>query len=246
MKLLALICIVVIAVFLPKWLSNYRIRAKGREGERRVASKLGKTKNGKKYMINNLVIRTSHESTIQIDHIFINCNGIWVIETKNYAGMINGNDFWENWTQTLAYGKVKNKFFNPVKQNEIHIRVLRHYLGEDAPLNNIVVFADPNTEMKYVESKNAVLISRLKNTVWKPNNLNLSVEKMEHYYSILIDLKKQAPADKEHTKNMKKRGSRERKGLCPRCGGELVEKEGEYGKFLGCSNYPNCKYTKKK
>jgi ssDNA-binding Zn-finger/Zn-ribbon topoisomerase 1 len=45
---------------------------------------------------------------------------------------------------------------------------------------------------------------------------------------------------------MKKRGSRERKGLCPRCGGELVEKEGEYGKFLGCSNYPNCKYTKKK
>lgn len=32
--------------------------------------------------------------------------------------------------------------------------------------------------------------------------------------------------------------------LCPQCGGLLIEKNGKYGKFLGCSNYPNCKYTK--
>lgn len=31
---------------------------------------------------------------------------------------------------------------------------------------------------------------------------------------------------------------------CPRCGRELILKEGKYGKFWGCSNYPNCKYTK--
>jgi len=31
---------------------------------------------------------------------------------------------------------------------------------------------------------------------------------------------------------------------CPNCGGELIEKNGKYGKFLGCSNYPKCKYTK--
>ena len=31
---------------------------------------------------------------------------------------------------------------------------------------------------------------------------------------------------------------------CPECGGELVIREGRYGKFIGCSNYPTCKYTR--
>ena len=31
---------------------------------------------------------------------------------------------------------------------------------------------------------------------------------------------------------------------CPKCGGRLISREGQYGKFLGCSNYPNCTYTK--
>ena len=30
--------------------------------------------------------------------------------------------------------------------------------------------------------------------------------------------------------------------VCPECGGNLQERNGRYGKFLGCSNYPNCKY----
>ncbi|MFW9867034.1 MAG: type I DNA topoisomerase [Candidatus Thorarchaeota archaeon] len=30
---------------------------------------------------------------------------------------------------------------------------------------------------------------------------------------------------------------------CPQCGSELQEREGKYGKFLGCSNFPECKYT---
>ena len=30
---------------------------------------------------------------------------------------------------------------------------------------------------------------------------------------------------------------------CPECGGTLVFREGCYGEFLGCSNYPRCKYT---
>jgi hypothetical protein len=32
-------------------------------------------------------------------------------------------------------------------------------------------------------------------------------------------------------------------GICPRCGGTLMERSGKYGPFLGCSNYPNCKFT---
>ena len=32
---------------------------------------------------------------------------------------------------------------------------------------------------------------------------------------------------------------------CPECGEPLRFKEGRYGAFLGCSNYPKCKYTAK-
>ena len=32
---------------------------------------------------------------------------------------------------------------------------------------------------------------------------------------------------------------------CPKCGGALQIRNGKYGQFYGCSNYPRCKYTKK-
>ncbi|HVN25864.1 MAG TPA: type I DNA topoisomerase [Syntrophorhabdales bacterium] len=33
-------------------------------------------------------------------------------------------------------------------------------------------------------------------------------------------------------------------GVCPNCGGNLVEKTGRFGRFIACSTYPNCKFTK--
>lgn len=32
--------------------------------------------------------------------------------------------------------------------------------------------------------------------------------------------------------------------FCPECGGQLVIKHGRNGKFIGCSNFPDCKFTK--
>lgn len=35
------------------------------------------------------------------------------------------------------------------------------------------------------------------------------------------------------------------KGLsCPRCGGGLVKRNGRFGAFYGCSNFPDCRYTR--
>ena len=31
---------------------------------------------------------------------------------------------------------------------------------------------------------------------------------------------------------------------CPECGGELVYRTGRYGKFISCSNFPKCRYTR--
>lgn len=33
---------------------------------------------------------------------------------------------------------------------------------------------------------------------------------------------------------------------CPKCGGMLKEKNGKFGAFIGCSNYPKCDFTKNK
>jgi hypothetical protein len=32
--------------------------------------------------------------------------------------------------------------------------------------------------------------------------------------------------------------------VCEKCGAKLILKEGKYGSFYGCSNYPRCKFTK--
>ena len=32
--------------------------------------------------------------------------------------------------------------------------------------------------------------------------------------------------------------------ICPDCGGELVIRQGRYGKFISCSNFPTCKYSR--
>lgn len=33
--------------------------------------------------------------------------------------------------------------------------------------------------------------------------------------------------------------------VCPKCGGQLIPKKGKYGAFIGCGNYPECRYTMK-
>lgn len=34
-----------------------------------------------------------------------------------------------------------------------------------------------------------------------------------------------------------------KKAVCPKCGKPLSEKNGKFGKFLGCSGFPGCRYT---
>ena len=45
-------------------------------------------------------------------------------------------------------------------------------------------------------------------------------------------------------KNMEKKAPEETGELCPNCQSPLVIKQSRYGKFVACSNYPECKYIK--
>ena len=62
------------------------------------------------------------------------------------------------------------------------------------------------------------------------NNKSIFAKELEYYLDNLMK------NDTELKKNIYK---------CPKCGGRLVPRSGQYGKFMGCSNYPDCKYTKK-
>ena len=62
------------------------------------------------------------------------------------------------------------------------------------------------------------------------NNKSIFVKELESDYNYLMK------NDTELKRNIYK---------CPECGGRLVPRSGPYGKFMGCSNYPNCKYIKK-
>lgn len=45
--------------------------------------------------------------------------------------------------------------------------------------------------------------------------------------------------------DMEKKASEETGEVCPECGNPLVIRNGRYGEFVACSNYPECKYIKK-
>lgn len=92
----------------------------GEEGERIVKKVLGHDIADEKYVINNLMIVNEGKSS-QIDHLVVCLNGIFVIETKNYSGLILGNENQKEWTQVLGGGSERHKFYNPVLQNRSHI-----------------------------------------------------------------------------------------------------------------------------
>ena len=74
-----------------------------------------------------------------------------------------------------------------------------------------------------------------------------SVEDAEVYWKDVLndfyvvfenDLKNAEEDDKTYKVKDKKTGEK-----CPVCGGDLVYKDGRNGRFIGCSNFPDCTYT---
>ena len=49
----------------------------------------------------------------------------------------------------------------------------------------------------------------------------------------------------DHLDNSVKAVYKDSNNICPQCGQPLILRKGKYGKFFGCSSYPNCNYIKK-
>ena len=173
---------------------------------------------------------------------------IFVIETKNYKGWIHGNEKSEYWTQSI-YNK-KTKFRNPIRQNWAHIYALKEALSEFQQIRYfpIVVFAG-SASLKNVNSQMPVIYdNELVQTIMKSSKFpNLSIVQVDSIVDKLNEVKSlDKEAKKEHVYQVwnyvHERRQKEKLLICPRCGGKLIFREGPYGKFYGCSNYPKCRY----
>lgn len=214
----------------------------GREGEEEV--RLTLERSGQPGIFDNFMLVENGRSR-QIDHIVVNSNGVFVIETKNLSGQIYGEEDWQEWTQVLSYGKVKNKFYNPVKQNLTHVRCVQKLLPKGVPVWSLIVFVQNNTA--FIRSRGVVALSQLPAVLDQPTGYHLSAGQIEEICSLLAKAQANAKiSDEEHVREVVQMRAAVEAGICPRCGGHLVEREGRYGPFYGCENYPKCKFTKKR
>lgn len=234
---------------------------KGKRGEMRVFNILSLLPD--EYTILNDLVFPTERGTTQIDHLVISKYGIFAIETKNYRGEIYGDDNRQEWTQLIVtevtYAKkwwktytyvTKNHFYNPVKQSLGHAFRVKELLSAFPRIKvvPIVVFvgdailSNVNSRHHVVYEENLLdVISSYRTIYLTDDDLHKIIDIIESYNI------RQFVKDREHVKNIRAAVRETNKfinaGICPKCGGRLVERRGKYGFFYGCSNYPKCRFT---
>lgn len=260
--LLIILLIIILVVSLFIYLARYNsAKQKGKRGEMRVSAILSKLSD-EYTILNDLVFRTE-KGTTQIDHIVVSKYGIFTIETKNYRGEIYGDDNRKEWTQLIVtkvtYAKnwwktytyvTKNRFYNPVKQSVGHALRIKELLSvfPHVKIVPIVVFTG-DAILRYVESNNHVVYEKnLLDVIDGYKTTYLTDNDVQAVLAILTSNNiRETVSDRQHVKNLRI-AAREvnatiNSGICPKCGGHLIKRNGKYGTFYGCSNYPKCRFT---
>ena len=89
-------------------------------------------------------------------------------------------------------------------------------------------------------------IINVKYTANMEHDLDLIAEDKLDNVKVLKDFyNKFEPMVQDAFKNMEKKEAKQTGENCPECGSPLVIRNGRYGEFVACSNYPTCKYIKK-
>lgn len=225
----------------------FRPSIKGWFGEKTVALYL-KALPKDEYNIVNDVILPSDNGTTQIDHVVISLYGIFVIETKNYVGWIYGDEKSDQWIQNI-YGK-KNSFMNPIHQNFGHVKAIEKRLIQysNLPIVPIVAFS-AKCDLKVKTLSNVVYFHRICAVIRSYNSKVLSSSDVLAIVNLLYDENiHSAKVKKEHVETINNMKSEIEcatvGGKCPKCSGTLIERCGKYGAFIGCSNYPKCRFSK--
>ena len=149
---------------------------------------------GAKFLF-NIYVPKKDEETTEIDVLMISPKGLFVFESKNYSGWIFGSDTQKYWYQTLPTGRRKShkeKFYNPVFQNNTHVKYIKSLIGNELPIHSIITFSDRCTLMNVnVKNTNVKVINRyevykLISSIYKNNPDDiLSIDQINEIYNQL-------------------------------------------------------------
>lgn len=237
---------IIFGVFAILLLISRLLPSLGEIGEKKVSKKLRKKLPIEEYVVIDDVTIPSQYGTAQIDHIVVSVYGIFIIETKNYSGIISGSDNSEYWIKNV-FGN-KYEFRNPLKQNFGHVKALQAFIDLPRSFFFPIVCFTESSKLNITTRDPVVHTKDLINVIRSQNNRKLDVDEMQKWVNVI---QKSAIKDKNikkiHVKNVKanvaERESKIKNHICPRCGGLLILRHGQFGSFWGCSNYPNCKFT---
>lgn len=109
-------CLVYIRLKERRLIEQVTSISRGEWSERRVVLKLLKLGINPKAIFHDLYIQKPNGEYTQVDVVVATKAGIIVFEVKDYSGWIFGNEHQKYWTQLLAYGKERHRFYNPVMQ----------------------------------------------------------------------------------------------------------------------------------
>jgi hypothetical protein len=129
---------------------------RGTQSERDLISALLDYGISPRAIFHDLILKNGKNNTAQIDIVVATKVGLIVFEVKDYSGWIFGKGKQNKWTQVFSYGyryrRVdKYRFYNPVLQNESHIKVLQKQSKQfkNLPFYSVVVF-DGDCELRDV------------------------------------------------------------------------------------------------
>ena len=150
-----------------------------------------------------LPLRNGHKT--EIDCVLISRKGIFCIETKNWVGHIRGSDEDETWVQEYDDEDMMNRYHtNPVMQNEKHCAILKRFLNNRYPIDNIVIFV--NLEYWYeIHSKYVYSINEFKNYYRELNDDELTPEEIKQIYQKLLRYVATEEELKQHREDVKRR-----------------------------------------
>ena len=134
------------------------------------------------FILSDYQFKTYDGKYAQIDHIIFNENGIFVIEVKNYSGKIYGKVDEKEWTQVI--GNKEYNFYNPVKQNWVHINKLKDIITvPNHYIKNIVVF--PKADISYIYDTQVMDLDTFEKTVFIKTDPIMDWYRAEYYYNEL-------------------------------------------------------------
>lgn len=208
-------------------------------------------------VLHDVLINGTDQYTSQIDLLIIGGKGIYVVEVKMYTDAKVYGDTKKNKWYYYNHDK-KCEIYSPLSQNQKHVEYLKSFLRDfgEIPCFSVVTMICDDFKINGEMPKNTILCNSLpamERGILKiaENNPPMwdEAKKKEIFAFIQSNQLAGSAARSTHKENVvayiNEMEELRKQKKCPYCKTDLVLRNGKYGAFYGCSNYPKCRYTLK-